>query len=104
MSLLVEPTLLATIQQYRPKKAIIFGSWARGTADAGSDIDLILIKDDFKPFLERLKEFSLMLPPDLPRVDAFIYTQKEFDRMVDWGNPLITKALEEGQVIYEASA
>lgn len=104
MSLVVDKTLLATIQQYRPQKAIIFGSWAKGTADAGSDIDLILIKDDLKPFLERLKEFSLMLPPDLPRVDAFIYTQKEFDRMVERENPLITKALAEGQVIYEASA
>jgi len=104
MPLKFPPELLTTIRRYQPQKAILFGSQAKGSQDEASDIDLILIKSTSKPFLERLKEFALLLPGVLPRVDAFIYTPDEFKRMTEWENPLIMKALEEGQVIYEASA
>ena len=54
-------------------------------------------------FLDRLREFALLLPPGLPRVDAFIYTPEEFELMRERKNPLIMKVLSEGEVVYEAS-
>ncbi len=29
--------------QFRPQRVILFGSQARGTADAGSDVDLLVV-------------------------------------------------------------
>ncbi len=93
--------LTETLVRYRPTRAILFGSHARADADEHSDIDLLLVKESNKPFIERLKEFSLMLPKDFPRVDVFIYTPEEFAAMQEQENPLVMRALQEGTVIYE---
>ncbi|MFA4872566.1 MAG: nucleotidyltransferase domain-containing protein [Patescibacteria group bacterium] len=94
-------SLNEVLTHYQPQRAILFGSHARTDADEHSDIDLLLIKSTKKPFLERLKEFSLMLPKDFPRVDAFIYTPEEFAAMQERENPLVMRALQEGIIIYE---
>src|SRR3990167_2257995 len=98
-----EASLSKALARYRPSRAYLFGSRTRGDADAESDIDLLLIKETSQPFLERLKEFALLLPKDLPRVDAFIYTPEEFETMQERENPLVMRALREGTLLYEAS-
>lgn len=99
----IDDRLIKVIRDYGSDRAIVFGSRARGTRDEASDIDLVLVKETKLQFLDRLREFALLLPPGLPRVDAFIYTPKEFEVMKEWENPLIERALREGKVIYEAS-
>ena len=37
----------------RARKAIVFGSVARGEADEWSDLDLVIVADTHRPFLER---------------------------------------------------
>lgn len=102
MNATINPALLNTIKLYQPRLAILFGSQARGGADATSDVDLILVKDTQDNFFDRLKKFALMLPNNAPRVDALIYTPEEFANMKEWGAPLIQQAIKEGKVIYEA--
>jgi predicted nucleotidyltransferase len=86
----------------RARKVIVFGSVARGEADAGSDLDLIIVADTARPFFERFKDFSGLY--DLwPRLDLLVYTPEELERMAAEGNPLIQQALEEGVVLHEAS-
>jgi len=80
----------------------MFGSAARGETDVRSDLDLLLIKETSRPFLERLVEFSRLLPPGGTRVDAFIYTPEEFEAMLERRNPIVTAAVLEGKTIYEA--
>lgn len=104
MDKLIKQQLLGVIADYKPQRAILFGSAARGEMDAVSDIDLVLIKETDKPFLARLKEFALMVPDGLPRVEAFIYTPDEFARMQEWDTPFMRQVLAEGQVIYETPA
>lgn len=96
--------LREAIERYAPQRAILFGSAARGDADAASDIDLVLIKETSQPFLERLVEFAHLLPLELTRVDAFIYTPAEFAEMQDKENPVIMAALREGHTVYEATS
>ena len=48
------------LDQYGPiEKIILFGSAARGDDDEYSDLDLILIKETSKRFVERLVEVPL---------------------------------------------
>lgn len=96
------PQLLTALRRYQPERVILFGSSARGDADAGSDIDLLLIKETPKLFLERLKEFAQLLPADAPRVDVFIYTQREFEDMRERESPFLSTVLADGITIYEA--
>jgi predicted nucleotidyltransferase len=86
----------------RARKAIVFGSAARGEADAWSDLDLIIIADTTRPFFERFKDFAGLYDV-WPRIELLIYTPEEFARMVEEERPLIIRALEEGVVLYEAA-
>jgi predicted nucleotidyltransferase len=46
--------LVSLLQAYEPERIILFGSHARGQADAHSDYDIIVIKRTERSFLERL--------------------------------------------------
>jgi predicted nucleotidyltransferase len=85
----------------RARKVIAFGSVARGEADAGSDLDLLIVADTPRPFFERFKDFAGLYDV-WSRLDLLVYTPDEFARMVADDNPLVRRALEEGVVLYEA--
>lgn len=81
-------------------KAILFGSYARGTADVRSDIDLIIVDDQELRYLDRLdKHFTEISEALSVPVDLFVYTPVELDRMAD--RPFIGRALREGVILFE---
>ena len=79
------------------KQVLLFGSLARGDLHEGSDIDLIVVKNTDKKFLDRLDEFYLDASEPL---DILIYTPEEFEDMKE--RPFIKKALKEGRILHEA--
>jgi uncharacterized protein len=85
----------------RARKAILFGSTARGEADQWSDLDLIVVADTERQFFERFKDFAGLYEV-WPRLDLLVYTPAEFERLVSEENPLVLRALEEGVVVHEA--
>jgi predicted nucleotidyltransferase len=90
----------AGLRRYGPDKVILFGSFARGDYHAASDVDLLIVKDTLRPFVERSADVWRMCPSRLT-IEPLVYTPDEFARMVQQGNPLISTALQEGIVIYE---
>jgi predicted nucleotidyltransferase len=86
----------------RARRVIAFGSVARGEADAGSDLDLIVVADTSRPFFERFKDFAGLYDV-WPRLDLLVYTPAELERMVDEGNPFVLEALREGVVLHPAA-
>src|SRR6266436_1878818 len=74
----------------RARKVIVFGSVARGDADAGSDLDLIIVADTARPFFERFKDFAGLFFVCAPATTE-IYTPDEFARMVAEERPLISR-------------
>lgn len=97
----IEKTLKG-LEQYGAEKAILFGSSARGDVDRWSDIDLIVIKQTDKRFLDRLAEVIDAIQPDFA-LDVLVYTPEEFERMLEEDNPILVHAVDEGKVIYERS-
>ena len=67
-------------EKYHPKKVLLFGSLVNNKINKWSDIDLILIKDTKKPFLERSKEVLLLLKPKVG-MDILVYTPEEFKQL-----------------------
>ncbi|NTU46432.1 nucleotidyltransferase domain-containing protein [Candidatus Roizmanbacteria bacterium] len=66
-------------KKYKPKKVILFGSYARGEANSYSDIDILVVADTFKgtePFQRvcDLHDLGKDLQPD---INAFGYTSTE---------------------------
>jgi predicted nucleotidyltransferase len=80
------------------EKISLFGSYARGRADLFTDLDILIIMETDKPFIERAGEiYSLLcLPVD---ADVLCYTPEEFRRMR--GTPFIKNILEDEVVLYE---
>jgi uncharacterized protein len=84
----------------RAIKAILFGSRARGTDDARSDVDLIIVDDDERPYLERLDKYFKDITTRIDAaLDLFVYTSAEAEAMKD--KPFLSRALAEGVVLYE---
>jgi predicted nucleotidyltransferase len=94
-------TLLQALQGYYPQRIILFGSVARGDADADSDLDVLVIKDTADSFVHRLEAMAELCPLGV-HADILVYTPHELQQMVDDGNPFILKALCEGKIVYEA--
>jgi predicted nucleotidyltransferase len=85
----------------RARRAIVFGSVARGEADRWSDLDLVIVADTDRPFFERFKDFAGIWGV-WPRVDLLIYTPAEWARMLEEERPFVLRVLEEGVVIHDA--
>ncbi|NVM22973.1 MAG: nucleotidyltransferase domain-containing protein [Desulfobacterales bacterium] len=91
--------IISIFKAFNPDKIILFGSIAGENWDEASDIDLIIVYETDKRFMERLKE--LYLSWDIPKaVDILAYTPAEFEKMID-ESFFMQDAMREGQVIYE---
>ena len=86
--------------EYAPKQIILFGSLAKGDTHEWSDIDLVIIKDTDKEFLDRLEEAVLIAKPEVG-INLLVYTPEEFKEMIEEGNHFITEEIvEKGKVLY----
>lgn len=83
------------------RKAIVFGSLARGEPFPRSDIDLILVQETEKRFFDRYEGLLCELRRCVPErdVDVLIYTPEEMAFMAR--RCFIATALREETVIYE---
>lgn len=65
----------------RPESITLFGSWARGEAHAGNDIDLLVVSRDFrgKRLRRRLELLGIAAARALVPIQALGYTPGEID-------------------------
>ncbi len=87
------------INNYAPQKIVLFGSYARGEAHEGSDIDLMLIKETSKRFIDRISDV-IQLNKTLIPLEPLIYSPLEFKTMKTEKRDLIMTIEEEGIEIY----
>lgn len=83
-----------------PVKVILFGSFARGDFDEGSDVDLIVIREWGEGFLDRIKVLLDLNEFKIP-IEPIGYTEEEFERMIEEGSGFALEVLGEGKVLYE---
>jgi len=88
------------VKKFNLKKIIIFGSFARGDYHKGSDLDLIIVGEFKERFIDRIGKIIELNDSDL-EIDAMVYTEEEFQKMIQERRPFIEQALEEGIVVYE---
>lgn len=64
----------------------LFGSYARGRHDLGTDLDVVVLMRTEEPFLERLRRLYSSCPLTVD-VDILCYTPEEWDRVQEtaWG-------------------
>lgn len=90
----------ASIVAYEPEKVILFGSFARGDYHAGSDMDLIVVKETDRPFTDRIGDVLRHCRSSIP-VEPLVYRPSELAAMLARGNDFLETALKEGVILYE---
>ena len=95
----IKSLLVPYFDSRKIEKAIIFGSFARGTATRRSDIDLMVIMNTKKRFFDRYDDFTdIGSILEGYHVDILVYTPAELDALSD--RHFVRDALHDGIVIY----
>ena len=89
------------IEQINPKKIILFGSYARGEATNDSDIDLLVVINDYDDRYKTASNISMELSPSPYPSDVLTYYTKDIKQMKNSYGFVVRYALEEGVVLYE---
>lgn len=83
-----------------PVKVILFGSWARGTARSGSDLDLLVIeRDPVSAHQESIRLRRLLRDLEMP-IDIIVVGQSFAERYGDIPGSVLYPAFREGTVLY----
>jgi predicted nucleotidyltransferase len=82
----------------KPDKIILFGSYAQATDNEDSDIDLVLISNDFtgKDYWERIDILSDAIYEIFAPIEVTAFTEDEWIQ----GNSFIADFAHDGEVIY----
>jgi len=81
----IESFIVEKLKPLNPVKIILFGSYAYGTPDADSDLDICIIKKEVKSkskekkeIRERLKEFSIAKDILIPSFEEYEFYKKQY--------------------------
>lgn len=94
--------IVKDLKPYKPKKIILFGSYAWGKPTRNSDIDLFIIKDTKKSQYKRIPEARSFLYNIDSAFDILVMTPREVDKKLEKGDFFIEDIIKEGRMLYEA--
>jgi uncharacterized protein len=104
--------LLEALKQADPYRVVLFGSYAKGTADENSDIDMVVILDSndvSKTYEERLNK-KLYINRLVRKInykvalDILVYSKEEYRIIKNYGNYFIDEIENTGKIIYEKAS
>ena len=87
-------------ENFEPLKIILFGSLAAGKPRLWSDIDIVIVRETDKNFIDRgleiQKGFDTMVG-----IDLLVYTPEEFERLCEERAFFQQEIIEKGKVLHE---
>lgn len=89
---------------YSPRQIYLFGSFAWGTPDDASDLDILVVVDniDKKPYERPLEGMRALRGLKIAK-DIIVYTKDEFETLSSDVTTLCYKIRNEGVKLYEAA-
>jgi uncharacterized protein len=99
----LRPAVQKIVQELKPEKVILFGSYAYGTPNPHSDVDLLVIMQTKASLKDRSWAVSrLLLPRPFP-VDILVKTPKEVEKALESGDFFLKEIITRGKVLYDRS-
>ncbi len=102
---IVDRMVRAIVDAIDPEQVILFGSRARGTDKANSDVDLLIVHSE--PFSagrsrhrETVRAYEALSGLRVAK-DILVYSRSEVEYWRDSLNHVVARALREGRVLYE---
>ena len=87
--------------EFKPRRIVLFGSYAAGTPTADSDVDLLVVLPHEGRSVEKSVEMRLKLRPAFP-LDLLVRTPETVRRRIAMGDTFLRDIMENGKVLYEA--
>jgi predicted nucleotidyltransferase len=87
---------------YEPERIILFGSYVNGEPTADSDIDLLIIKDDPRPPIDRRLAVKRLLREEnrIYALEVLVYRPKELKDRLAWGDDFLQEIVSVGEELY----
>jgi predicted nucleotidyltransferase len=92
---------LRIANKFNPEQIILFGSYAKGTQNKGSDIDLLIIQDTNLPNYKRGLDIRMSLIGTKMPIDILVYTRNEFEKEKDDKYSFLYSAIKFSKILYE---
>jgi uncharacterized protein len=87
-------------RQFAPDRIILFGSYAYGSPNEGSDVDLLVVLPfEGKPY-RKAAEIAAAVHAGFP-LDILARRPDDVERRYREADPLVREALDRGRVLYE---
>ncbi|MBI4285706.1 MAG: nucleotidyltransferase domain-containing protein [Chloroflexi bacterium] len=89
-------------KEYQPEKIILYGSYAYGKPTRDSDIDLFIVKDTDKRWVDRFVEVSRLIYKHGRHIsiEPMVYTPHEVEERLAMGDDFVEDVLTKGEVLY----
>ena len=85
---------------YKPQQIILFGSFAYGTPNDDSDLDLFILKEtDKTPHERNIKVLEILHEIKVP-VDVTVYTTKEYNQWKNVKHTLEYTIYTKGKIVF----
>ena len=88
-------------REFKPKRIVLFGSYAKGRATPHSDVDLLVIMPHSGRAVDKSVEIRLKLKPDFP-LDLLVRTPEKIRQRIAMGDSFMKEIMTKGRVLYEA--
>jgi predicted nucleotidyltransferase len=99
----LRPAIQKIVSELNPEKVILFGSYAYGTPNPHSDVDLLVIMETRASLKERSWAVSRLLIPRPFPVDIIVKTPKEMEKALEAGDFFMKEIVTRGKVMYDRS-
>ncbi|MEK7249291.1 MAG: nucleotidyltransferase domain-containing protein [Bacteroidota bacterium] len=97
----IEAVAKKIAERFSVEKILLFGSYAYGEPEEGSDVDLLIIMDhDKESNRKQMFEIARMLSPRPFPIDLVVRTPRDIDTRIPQGDWFLKDAYEKGKVLY----
>jgi predicted nucleotidyltransferase len=98
----IEDVVSQIIEKFHPRQIILFGSYASGTPQPESDVDLLVILDTH--LREAEKAYQICRDLDYAfGLDLLVITPERLKQRLAWGDTFLHEITQGGEVLYESS-
>jgi len=91
------------VERFDPEQIILFGSYARGSANPDSDVDLLVVMKNVKSKRAKQVEMRCALHDIRIPKDIIVVTESELERYRNIVGTIVRPALREGKSMYVRS-
>jgi predicted nucleotidyltransferase len=99
----IQEVVALLVEVASPRRIILFGSYARGDAREGSDLDFLVIKDVVSNRRAEIVQLLRALEPAEVHADILVASVELFETWKDVPGTVLFEVSREGKVVYEAA-